>query len=1180
MMRRGKEALGHFWFGNKLSGGSAPTEPKPTTSKRASDAPPTKPPKRQRIEEDDVSHDVCSVPSSSEVVDQPRSTDSSHRKGPQDSHSLRSTGDRRSSGVGVGELRSIDKKSGLGTKRSRHKNSAGRPSFGSVDESLEHLLKTTPPNAYNSKRLLHQLREPSSDPVQDDDDVTLLKKAPSSGLNGRAGSRVSGKPSYTASTFTLADESSDDELSAPKPQSRPRPSASRHQPVKQNQALLEEPVKSGRKRAAELDGDEEERLHLAKRRPEISSRADMHKTQPRSRDLHARGGQHVLHVTRAVCEPTYVYPAEGSMHENMPGASNRRTCLLVPVTNGPLRFEAVDEETGKVIPELKWMTSNIAKFKKITSNQNSTIVQIIKLKDFTPPFSTGQSLYLEFEKSQQAKDYIRLCCNAHDTIDNDNDTFKIMDLSNMFQAKIAQIMRSNMQKPPPPSTTERADDIQVMEHNADRKMATRVPQPHDQQSRSTARVKPVRDQMKDNDTSRYDAVGSSAEPKQTLTPALEKHIRDVVDDECDSGHQQLSHDNAELYSRTPSRPHGLEHEPQSQRSLRSTKSTARSPSPVLERWTKKHQDWAHMWNTDLVYERTTVGKGDIERLDEGQLLNDEIIFFYIKYLHKQLEKKDKQLANKVYVFNSFFWDKLKSKRGDINYDGVKNWTAKIDLISFDYIIVPINENAHWYLAIICNAKGLLHKEEPEPEMDGAVQEENPNQTGDGTEGITDDSVKKIATDVSLISIDDESVESAANHPKEEDKSSAVKNPKPSRKGSGPRKYDPKAPKVITLDSLGGPHSSVVTALKRYLKAEIKDKKGLDVDTPTTFGTAAKDIPCQPNFTDCGVYLLGYMQEFMKDPDRFTSRILQSHQRDWDVNAPALRSEIRELIFRLQKEYQDGEDHKKRQKALAKKQAPKPQSPETPVPEPPSQVVSDQQTKRSSTPIFAAAAACRRQTPRAKTSPPRDVREARSVHRGIYSLPPRTADDEEEPSSSQSQSNGPEDTGNLNNVSMIVNFNESIERNDKESISKPRVILQQPIESIESDDSIDNPAPSRPPELRQTPHSSDAKRHTPAPGVYEQRLLAPIPSSPASSDTATKRGNTSRAGVSPGQTLGQKPSITSPYFRNAKPGSGSIRKHAPAQGRIMKLEAIPSDTEGDGAQTVRKKPSPTIDLTLE
>lgn len=47
---------------------------------------------------------------------------------------------------------------------------------------------------------------------------------------------------------------------------------------------------------------------------------------------------------------------------------------------------------------------------------------------------------------------------------------------------------------------------------------------------------------------------------------------------------------------------------------------------------------------------------------------------------------------------------------------VKTWTKNINLFEKDFIVIPINENAHWFLAIICfpNMKGCYTVEGNEP----------------------------------------------------------------------------------------------------------------------------------------------------------------------------------------------------------------------------------------------------------------------------------------------------------------------------------------------------------------------------------------------------------------------------------------------------------------------------------
>ncbi|EGO24014.1 hypothetical protein SERLADRAFT_470630 [Serpula lacrymans var. lacrymans S7.9] len=71
--------------------------------------------------------------------------------------------------------------------------------------------------------------------------------------------------------------------------------------------------------------------------------------------------------------------------------------------------------------------------------------------------------------------------------------------------------------------------------------------------------------------------------------------------------------------------------------------------------------------------------------------------------------------------------------------------------------------------------------------------------------------------------------------------------------------------VFTLDSLGSRHPQALKTLKQYLKMEAKDKKNAG-ECREPFGKNAL-VPMQPNYCDCGVYLLHFAMTFMKDPER-------------------------------------------------------------------------------------------------------------------------------------------------------------------------------------------------------------------------------------------------------------------------------------------------------------------------
>ena len=401
--------------------------------------------------------------------------------------------------------------------------------------------------------------------------------------------------------------------------------------------------------------------------------------------------------------------------------------------------------------------------------------------------------------------------------------------------------------------------------------------------------------------------------------------------------------------------------------------------PTPEGWTSLNAGWEKQWRNSLVYPKTgknraTVDKDDIQRLDEGQFLNDNLIIFYLRYLQDELEKKNPALAERIYFQNTFFYDKLKpTKHGQgINYDSVKNWTSKVDLFSKDYIIVPINEYTHWYVAIICNAPKLLsssNSHEPEDtqnEVISIIDGTEPSQGNPATPSssvivdniVDNEQASRLAREEVVESLRRMSIDSS-DRPNGVTKQKAginageetnaatfkydsdlyvIKNPdrpeaevehvastantqrhkKPGKKPTGGfRKSNPNLPRIITLDSLGTSHSPTCSYLKQYLVAEARDKKGIEI-TPPNMGTTAKGAPQQTNHCDCGLFLLGYIQRFLRDPDDFVKCLLQRDGiTDWSFDPSKLRNSIRELIFDLQKTQQANEDEIQERKRQAK-----------------------------------------------------------------------------------------------------------------------------------------------------------------------------------------------------------------------------------------------------------------------
>lgn len=384
----------------------------------------------------------------------------------------------------------------------------------------------------------------------------------------------------------------------------------------------------------------------------------------------------------------------------------------------------------------------------------------------------------------------------------------------------------------------------------------------------------------------------------------------------------------------------------------SPKSRIRETTP--DRWSLLNSDWHKDWHRSLIYpavgkNRATVDRDDIPRLDEGEFLNDNLISFYMRYLQVQLEAERPEILRKVYFFSTFFFEKLRANRTKINYEGVQSWTAKVDLLSYDYIMVPVNENAHWYLAIIYNAPNMISQSARQappkkPEtivLNDACPASSPK-------------VSSVGRTLASVSLDDEGSEPGASGQaasvvdigvgnKSSTSTAVAQKAEPpaidaKRKSvGGVQRFSMEEPRIVTLDSLGSGHSPTCRCLREYLIEEAKHKRNLEIVNPPG-GMTARGIPHQDNFCDCGVFLLGYMEHFLKDPDEAMRKLLQKEDTGWDVRPSRIRTQVRDLLFKLQGEQQERVEEEKRQKrqrkaareAAALASEPFPSSPQVPL----------------------------------------------------------------------------------------------------------------------------------------------------------------------------------------------------------------------------------------------------------
>ena len=394
--------------------------------------------------------------------------------------------------------------------------------------------------------------------------------------------------------------------------------------------------------------------------------------------------------------------------------------------------------------------------------------------------------------------------------------------------------------------------------------------------------------------------------------------------------------------------------------------------PPQPRGYSKTHGLGEQWKKPLVYplegkKKATVEWSDLEKLDEGEYLNDNLLGFYLRYLEHKRDS-DPEAPENIYWFNTFFYTSLTKNvrgKGKINYDAVRKWTRSVDLFSFDYVVVPINENLHWYLAIICNLSTLKRapmplvdddedmldkenvsnteeaKELVERDVDMSIidigvetEEDPPRREADPNEQLTRESFAEMQLDdvkrksPLIVAIDTEDAQSPIHKNKEQVTQGEVleiirtedskvnrllqiahkkveASPK-SGKGKRKPKFDPDYPTIMTLDSLGLSHPVTVKILKTYLQEEANDKRGgMSWDDKAIHGMTAQEIPRQSNYWDCGLYVLGYAAKFMADPREFVVKMCTRAfdvVKDWPALDPSnMRTSTRQLIFDLHKE---------------------------------------------------------------------------------------------------------------------------------------------------------------------------------------------------------------------------------------------------------------------------------------
>ena len=156
------------------------------------------------------------------------------------------------------------------------------------------------------------------------------------------------------------------------------------------------------------------------------------------------------------------------------------------------------------------------------------------------------------------------------------------------------------------------------------------------------------------------------------------------------------------------------------------------------------------------------------------------------------------------------------------YTRVKRWLRDVDIFSKDFLIVPINQTAHWFIVLI-----QYHSH--------------------------------VSTEHDLMTDDEDDVQTTA-HPSQVAITDLT---------STPSKTRSQTPAIIMFDSLrAGAKNRVAATLREFLQMEYDHKKPLPVGSKErkifntdTIAAVEAAVPQQPNYFDCGLYILQYIESF-------------------------------------------------------------------------------------------------------------------------------------------------------------------------------------------------------------------------------------------------------------------------------------------------------------------------------
>ncbi|ODV93450.1 hypothetical protein PACTADRAFT_36067 [Pachysolen tannophilus NRRL Y-2460] len=284
----------------------------------------------------------------------------------------------------------------------------------------------------------------------------------------------------------------------------------------------------------------------------------------------------------------------------------------------------------------------------------------------------------------------------------------------------------------------------------------------------------------------------------------------------------------------------------------------------------------------------SITHSDFKCLYNNCWINDSIIDFFLKYdAENSIIKEKKFNKDDILVLNSFFFMKLNQNQNDF-YNNLKSWFKDDKLFRYKYIIIPINQDLHWYCCVIANLSMLLNFDK-----DGISKDSTFNGIEkEGEEQVNTNEIRKSKdSNKSNNNIKDFFTAQVENEDSELSQLMVNK---------------PRFSEILVLDSLQMDHKSIKKPLVEFFIGYAKDKYDINVSADR-FKLYHCHVPKQQNFNDCGIHVIYNISKFLEENELFVSnwkksgmkmktlKLFKSKERE------LLRFELRQKLIKLLQE---------------------------------------------------------------------------------------------------------------------------------------------------------------------------------------------------------------------------------------------------------------------------------------